>query len=77
MKIFWNVLKYLFCKMKHSKLIYLIHMCQSRQGTMVSGTMVSMKRFLPHPSPQRFAHQIGAFHCCLQLARGHSLPEID
>jgi hypothetical protein len=31
----------------------------------------------PHPSPQRFAHQIRAFHCCLQLAIGHSLPEID
>jgi len=31
----------------------------------------------PHPSPQRFAHQIGAFHCRLQWTRGHSLPEID
>ncbi len=72
MKISWNVLKYMFCKMEYSNFIYLINMCQSRQGT-----MVSMKRFLPHPSPQRFARQIGAFHYCLQLARGHSLPEID
>jgi hypothetical protein len=30
-----------------------------------------------HPSPQRFAHQIGAFYCCLRLAIGHSFPETD
>jgi len=33
------------------KIYYLINMCQSRQGTMVSGTMVSMKRFSPTPLP--------------------------